>query len=317
MIDKKLDPVGHLKDFSEKDFYWLYLWLCQILNIDAMQLTHREYKEFCMNAIHNKVISINEILNKKNREVVSNHVIEWINKKDKRLLLWLNFKIGNTSTLLNITNYNQDLYLNFTSKMDFYYQESILGLINNQAPLSLNKQRLIKELEQQWKAWINSTYDFEKWLSEANKNQLTWCLEYLKGNTLFENLTIKMNYSNDRKSMIIYILHIFDITKFKNNEEYSNTINRLKKSWAQYKFNRGNKTKDEYKIMITKKTNNLLLELCKQSNLSKEKMIEQMILAHHKELNITQSIDNSELTESNNIINFKDLTLRDTSLENE
>lgn len=316
MIDKKLDPMGHLKDFSEKDFYWLYLLLCQILNINAMQLTHREYKEFCMNAIHNKVISVHEILNKKNREVVSNHVIEWINKKDKRLLLWLNFRIENLSPLLSITNYNQDLYLNFFSKIDFHYQESTLHQISNQEPISLNKQRTIKELEQHWKSWINITYDFEKWLSEANKNQLIWCLEYLKGHPLFKNLNIKMNYNNNRKFMIIYILHIFDITELENNEEYHNTINRLKRSWAQYKFNQNEKNKDEYKIRITKKTNNLLLELCQQSNLSKEKMIEKIILAHHKELNITQPIGNTELTESNNIINFKDLTLRDTSLEN-
>lgn len=317
MIDKKLDPMGHLKDFSEKDFYWLYLWLCQTLNINAMQLTHREYKEFCMNAIQNKVISINEILNKKNREVVSNHVIEWINKKDKRLLLWLNFRIENLSTLLSITNYNQDLYLNFFSKIDFHFQESILGAINNQLPILLNKQNFIKELEQHWKLWINITYDFEKWLSEANKNQLIWCLEYLKGHPLFKNLNIKMNYNNSRKFMIIYILHIFDITKLKNNEEYNNTINRLKKSWNQYKFKQGEKNKEDYKIRVSKKTNKFLLELCQQSNTSKEKMIEQMILTHHKNLNTSQSTDYSELTKPCNIITFKNPALENTNLENE
>ncbi|EXB49437.1 hypothetical protein [Acinetobacter sp. 1000160] len=317
MIDKKLDPVGHLKDFSEKDFYWLYVWLCQKQELPVMQLTHREYKDFCFTAILDEKITINEILNKKRTEVIPNQSIMWIGKKDKRLLFWLNFRLKKDYIRLNSINYSDDLYLNFTSKIDIH-NEDFKKIENKITEITtIQKQHYLIELKNEWVLRLNLTYDFEKWLSKSDKNQLAWCLEYLNEHPRFKDLGIRMSYNSNKKLTIIYILHIFDVTPFNNKEDYENIIDRLKRSWNQYKFNQSEKSKDEYKIRITKKTNNLLLELCQQSNLSKEKMIEKIILDHHKALNTTQPIRNRGLIESSNIINFKDQTSRNSNLEND
>lgn len=46
-------------------------------------------------------------------------------------------------------------------------------------------------------------------------------------------------------------------------------------------------------------------------------MIEQIILAHHKELHITQPTSYTKLTQPNNIIPFKTAAPKNTNLENE
>lgn len=282
-----------------------------------MKLTHREYKDFCFTSIQDKKITIHEILNKKRAEVIPNQLIEWINKKDERLLFWLNFRLKKDYIKLNSVNYSEDLYLNFTSKIDIH-NEAFKKFEDKKTEIStLQKQHYIIKLENEWVLRLNLTYDFEKWLSKSDKDQLAWCLEYLNEHPRFKNLGILMNYKRNKKLTIIYILHIFDVTPFNNEEEYKNIINRLKKSWAQYKFNQHDQNKEEYKIRVTKKTNKLLLELCQQNNLSKEKMIENIILAHHKKLNIPQPTSYTELTKSNNIIPFKSAAQRNTNLENE
>jgi hypothetical protein len=85
-------------------------------------------------------------------------------------------------------------------------------------------------LKNEWLCRLNLTYDFEKWLSKSDKDQLAWCLEYLNEHPRFKNLGIRMSYKSNKKFSIMYILHIFDVTPFNNEEEYENIIDRLKKA---------------------------------------------------------------------------------------
>ncbi|MNE88806.1 hypothetical protein D3C80_1861460 [compost metagenome] len=80
------------------------------------------------------------------------------------------------------------------------------------------------------------------------------------------------------------VLILIDSINFETTESYIIYIERLKKSWSQYKFKSSKKVKNKYHLPLTKQTKNFLEQLAKFKNKSEAEVMEELLKKEYQDL---------------------------------
>ncbi|MBJ8442581.1 hypothetical protein [Acinetobacter bereziniae] len=80
------------------------------------------------------------------------------------------------------------------------------------------------------------------------------------------------------------VLILIDNITFETTDSYTIYIDRLKKSWSQYKFKSSNKVKNKYHLPLTKNSINILEKLAEFKNKSEADVMEELLKKEFKKL---------------------------------
>lgn len=164
----------------------------------------------------------------------------------------------------NISFFSNDLYLAFTYHID------VLSL----APAE--KIKIIDNIRISWEQIINNPNP-TKWLQKEDEMQLEWCWDYLQKHN--KNMSIFLPYFES--DLYNKILILIDKLNFSHPSEKKVFLDTMRKTWSQRKFRASNKTKKPYHLPLTKMTHSKLEDLAKLKNISKEEVIEQLVLKEY------------------------------------
>lgn len=279
-------------NLSEDQLYWLHEYLFSQKqserNIGDIQSLHRE----CLNLLKHEQNMQMEILNKlKVLNKISETFFNWILDSDIRNLIWvqnrLNFELLNkTPSLFGInSNNNKIIYSKFRLCLTFDKIDSVDPQINNQSLLQSTfsmqdkKIKFIENIKIQWNNWIIQTDKFSRWLENLDQNALQWCYNYISKK---EPSLTKTNIEKDITPIMVLIL--IDNITFETTDSYIIYIDRLKKSWSQYKFKSSNKVKNKYHLPLTKNSINILEQLAEFKNKSEADVMEELLKKEFKKL---------------------------------
>ncbi|MDH0563839.1 hypothetical protein [Acinetobacter courvalinii] len=280
--------------FTQRDYNWLYAYLCIELKIEPMELSTQDLKRVCFELLKDLESHIPKILEKKANEVIPTNYISWIAPDNKRLINWLQAQDEYVFKLLcpknTPPNYNKNLYLNFLLKFDMYINNKYLtkGFFENNYQnnaLIIEKIKIIEEIQKTWLEILHITSPLADWIDQASSEQLDWCLEYLHKS--LENKKISFSYRldlfNKMEKTELEILKIVDRIQFSNNAEFIVFFEKIRKAWAQKKFTQANKRKKLYQIPLTMSAKEKLTRLSEAKGISENKLIEQFIDAAYTE----------------------------------
>ena len=80
------------------------------------------------------------------------------------------------------------------------------------------------------------------------------------------------------------VLVLIDSINFKTTDAYIIYIERLKKSWSQYKFKSANKVKNKYHLPLTKQAKSFLEQLAEFKHKSEGEIMEELLKREYKDL---------------------------------
>lgn len=269
-----------LEEFSQKDINWLHAYICTKNNQELIERSSQEQKEFCINFVLKNGVNFDKLLEIKSEEILSDQDYDWIRKDDYRFFYWsrkiLDNELFNHYDILS----NQDLYLSFCLSIDLSLNQLTNKGLDANYTISRKKDTL-NRIKSEWEVWYTITSPFNEWLSQQDKlkkEKLKWCFEYLSKMNIpltFKSLPYKA-IKNDQE-LISHILIIIDNMNFKSKDEYTLFLQRLKRSYTQYKFRLSGNQKKEYHLPLTISAKDKLLKLSKLEGISENKMIENLI----------------------------------------
>ncbi|GEM_PF-6968181 len=164
----------------------------------------------------------------------------------------------------DISLFSTDLYLAFTYHID------VLNLA------SAEKIRLIDSIRINWEQTTNNP-NSTKWLQKEDEMQLEWCWNYLQKHN--KNMSFFLPYFES--NLYNRILILIDKLNFSHPSEKKLFLDTMRKTWSQRKFRESNKTKKPYHLPLTKMTHSKLEDLAKLKNISKEEVIEQLVMKEY------------------------------------
>ncbi|QHH98854.1 hypothetical protein [Acinetobacter dispersus] len=164
----------------------------------------------------------------------------------------------------NISFFSNDLYL------AFIYHIDVLSL----APAE--KIKLIDTIRKNWEQTINNL-NLKKWLQKEDEMQIEWCWHYLHKHN--KNMSIFLPYFES--DLYNKVLILIDKLNFSHPSEKKIFLDTMRKTWSQKKFRESNKTKKPYHLPLTKMTHSKLEDLAKLKNISKEEVIEQLVMKEY------------------------------------
>src|SRR5690606_35151282 len=275
---------------SEDQLYWLHEQLFpqkqserNILNINLLKSECLEYLEYDKNS----EINISKKL--ETFEKISKKFFNWVSDSDIRKLIWVKNKIK--KELQNTGDYflgikdDNNIKTKFRLCVFFEKFDYVTPSINNQ---SLNqtylstcdkKIKFIENIKEKWDDWEILTDNFSKWLEKSNQDTLQWCFNYISKKESFPT-----NIDDGKNITPIMILILIDSLNFENIDSYTLYIERLKKSWSQYKFKSANKVKSKYHLPLTKQAKFFLDELATLKNKSEADMLEELLKKEYQNL---------------------------------
>ena len=215
----------------------------------------------------------------------------WISDSDIRNLVWVQKKIDLESlnqnlSLFGINKNNQEkTYSKFRLSVSFYKIDSVEPQSNNLSLLKpiLNmhdkKIKFIDNIKTEWQKWKNLTDSFSKWLENLDQNTLLWCYNYIS-----KKESRSQNINLDTKITPIMVLVLIDSINFETTDAYIMYIERLKKSWSQYKFKSANKVKNKYHLPLTKQAKIFLEQLAEFKHKSEAEIMEELLKREYQDL---------------------------------
>ncbi len=215
----------------------------------------------------------------------------WISDSDIRNLVWVQKKIDLESlnqnlSLFGINKNNQEkTYSKFRLSVSFYKIDSVEPQSNNLSLLKpiLNmhdkKIKFIDNIKTEWQKWKNLTDSFSKWLENLDQNTLLWCYNYIS-----KKESRSQNINLDTKITPIMVLVLIDSINFETTDAYIIYIERLKKSWSQYKFKSANKVKNKYHLPLTKQAKIFLEQLAEFKHKSEAEIMEELLKREYQDL---------------------------------
>ncbi len=285
------DINDQFNSFTEDQFYWLHECLFpqnqSERSIGDINLLRKE----CLNLLTNNQKTQAEILNKLELlKIISETFFNWISDTDTRNLIWVKRKIDfellkqNTS-FFGKSNNEKTFNSKFRLCISFNEIYSVNPEINNYTIHKpyLNahdkKIKFVENLKNQWSNWITQTANFSNWLEKLDQNALQWCYNYISKK---ESPLTKTNI--EKNITPIKVLILIDNITFETIDSYTIYIDRLKKSWSQYKFKSSNKVKNKYHLPLTKNSINILEQLAEFKNKSEADVMEELLKKEFKKL---------------------------------
>ena len=222
---------------------------------------------------------------------IEEYFFSWISDSDIRNLVWVQKKIDLESlnqnlSLFGINKNNQEkTYSKFRLSVSFYKIDSVEPQSNNLSLLKpiLNmhdkKIKFIDNIKTEWQKWKNLTDSFSKWLENLDQNTLLWCYNYIS-----KKESRSQNINLDTKITPIMVLVLIDSINFETTDAYIIYIERLKKSWSQYKFKSANKVKNKYHLPLTKQAKIFLEQLAEFKHKSEAEIMEELLKREYQDL---------------------------------
>lgn len=226
-----------------------------------------------LNSLSNKDYFIDQIIYYQTNNLIDNNYFNWINKKDKRLIIHLiNALINEFRIQINI-GFLPNLYEEFVINFD-----SIPYDINTKISFITNQKNIWSQIK---------TKDSQlKWLEQNNTVQLNWAWDYL-GKFNKRNNAFFIPTEND--DLLFSIQAAFDYMSYGNPSDKILFLERMKKTWSQKKFRDSGKAKKPYHLPLTKTTQKQLEQLAELKNCRKEQVIEKLIKIEFELLNLDEN----------------------------
>ena len=277
---------------SKDELYWLHEDLFpQKQSERNIGDIHSLIKE-CLHLIKDDQNMQIQILNKLEIfKKIEEFFFSWISDSDIRNLVWVQKKIDLESlnqnlSLFGINKNNQEkTYSKFRLSVSFYKIDSVEPQSNNLSLLKpiLNmhdkKIKFIDNIKTEWQKWKNLTDSFSKWLENLDQNTLLWCYNYIS-----KKESRSQNINLDTKITPIMVLVLIDSINFETTDAYIMYIERLKKSWSQYKFKSANKVKNKYHLPLTKQAKIFLEQLAEFKHKSEAEIMEELLKREYQDL---------------------------------
>ncbi len=266
------------ENFSFREIQCAWNYCCQIgwVHYQLLNTTPLDQKinilVTYLNSIQNKEIIINQIIQNNSNLLIDYNYFNWIDKNDKRLIIHIihafintfhfNFPIG------IFPNLYQDFITNFDAqKFDL---NTKINFINNQKNI--------------W-AQIRTNDVILKWLDHNNTTQLNWAWGYLGK----FNKRINVFFTPIENNDLLYAIQAsFDYMSYGNPSDKILFMERMKKTWSQKKFRDSGKAKKPYHIPLTKSTQAQLEKLAEIKNLSKNEVLQELIIKEYEAINLDE-----------------------------
>lgn len=279
-------------NLSEDQLYWLHEYLFphkhSERNIGNIESLHNE----CLNLLKHEQNIQRDILNKlENLRKISETFFNWVPDSDIRNLIWVQNKLdfellNNTPSLFGMNKNNDKIrYSKFRLCLTFDKIDSVNPQINNHSLLqsALNMQdkkvKFIENIKIEWNNWIIQTDKFSQWLVNLDQNMLFWCYNYISKKESHPPII-----NLEKKITPLMVLVLIDSINFETTESYIIYIERLKKSWSQYKFKASNKVKSKYHLPLTKQAKSFLEKLAEFKNKSEAEVMEDLLKREYQDL---------------------------------
>ncbi len=141
------------------------------------------------------------------------------------------------------------------------------------------KIKFVDNNKTEWHKWKIQTDSFSKWLENLDQNTLLWCYNYIS-----KKESCSPNTNLETTITPIMVLVLIDSINFKTTDAYIIYIERLKKSWSQYKFKSANKVKNKYHLPLTKQAKSFLEQLAEFKHKSEAEIMEELLKREYKDL---------------------------------
>ncbi|WP_335953685.1 hypothetical protein [Acinetobacter higginsii] len=263
-------PIS-LANFGDRGFEWAWIFL-QMFKIYPLgpHSSITQKKQILINYINN-LPNKDEYIKKLQINMENNLVpleqLDWIDKSDNRKLIWL------------LTRIHLDLNLTLPIGVHNTLYKDFLSILDSTLPLDINsKISFIQNKKREWES-IKTPEKEIAWLDKSNKIQLRWTWEYL--NKFYKNINPFHPIQNNEE-LYSAILASFDIQSYGIPSDKKLFMDRMKKTWSQKKFRDSGKAKKPYHLPLTKSTEKHLEKLAEIKNLSKSKVLEELIIKEYE-----------------------------------
>ncbi|MBC9229052.1 hypothetical protein HI850_006875 [bacterium SPL81] len=274
----EFQKIKELENFGDREIQWI--WASNNLQNTFPQTSFSstlEKKRILFDYINQLPIKedfINTLLIGMQNNLIDKKHIEWIDKNDSRILLFLifslSFKCGVFIQKVNYTN----LYDIFLFNLDIY-PSNIDSKIN-----------FINSLREEWHIY-STPFNEIKWIKKDDILQIDWAYQYLNKNQKLIPTPLAPIHTNDKYNIILSSL---DIILFANSKEYKELfLLKMRKTWSQKKFRDSGKVKKNYHLPLTNMTQKKLEKLAELKNCRKEQVIEQLIIKEFEILNLDEN----------------------------
>lgn len=248
---------------------WIHSTLLGTISLDQKM----NHLVIFLNSLLNKDDIIHQIINNQTNSLIDISYFNWIDKKDKRLIIHLMNALANQFKIQITTGFLPNLYEEFILNID-----SIPYDLNTKIIFITNQKNIWNQIK---------TKDSQlKWLEQNNTVQLNWAWDYLgkfnkKSNAFF--------IPTENDDLLFSIQAAFDYMSYGNPSDKILFLERMKKTWSQKKFRDSGKAKKPYHLPLTKTTQKQLEQLAELKNCRKEQVIEKLIKIEFELLNLDEN----------------------------
>lgn len=268
----EFQPIKGLENFGDREILWA--WAANNFHNLYPQTSFSSILEkkrilfSYINQLPNKEEFVNLLLIGTQNNLIDKNHIEWIDKKDSRILLFLIFSLVFKCSIFIQKSNHTNLYDIFLFNLDTY-PSNIDSKIN-----------FINSLREEWHIY-STPLDETKWIKKDDIVQIEWAYQYLNKNHKLISTPLAPIYTNDKYNMILTSL---DIILFTNSREYKELfLLKMRKTWSQKKFRDSGKAKKPYHLPLTKASHNQLDFLSKQMNKPIAQVLEFIIDKIHQD----------------------------------
>jgi len=248
---------AELKGFKQRELRWLWSQL-QRMGLNSVQESsislscRSSYLTHLIQATQNPKETIQTILSTKENMLVPQSTVEWINREDTRLLVWL---------------FNQAQVHSLPISYDFppideAFETLILAIDNWMTPIE-QKRQLLNTLRGQWSA-VRTNDEQTKWLNRSDSDQCIWAWKYLSKNMLTHKALHPITI-NDRH---VAILASLDNMSKMHPAEKTLFIHQMRKAWSQRKYRYSDKAKKQVSIPMNSNTKKKLESIANKQGVS-------------------------------------------------
>ncbi len=259
--------------FKERDIIWLwnYLYYHKKINLEHKSY-HNDLLSYLIGIIkfhYGPTNPFQDILKQHKNMLVGSDYIKWINKNDKRLIIWLYMYLKDTGIFKGMVAMEDN------SAIENYYSIILSNIDIDSSDLG-EKETGLTNLKNIW-ANAKTPLIQTKWINVNDVEQLDWTWEYLK--KLNKNVAIP-SPANDQEKYSAILASLDRMSIYNDNWRPADKelfMQKIRKAWSQKKFREADKVKKPYHLPLTKQAKKQLDWLAQFYNTKNNIMLETLI----------------------------------------
>ncbi len=259
-----------LSHFKERDLKWLWQ---QMLNNGFILPTENTVAKsnkasFLANVLMSNATPhawISQFSQMHQNTILPQEQLSWIDKKDVRFLIWLEWQIN--TLLLQPINQSpqQERYSHIIFSIDIWQD------------LAANKLAFLSQKQIEWSN-IKTPNSMTKWVIPKDGVQLEWCWNYLLKNYK----AIAVQQPTNLHEFHVAILASLDNMSYGHIDSKRLFLDKMKKTWAQKKYRDSGKAKKQYSLPMDEYVREQLHAISKQKDERVHETLERLIKEEYK-----------------------------------